>query len=236
MSATQTIQWKHLSVEAIAILASILLAFAIDALWEERSDRVRLEGAIQNIVTEVGDARGEIDRAVGRNTFRIEGMRRFLSLQPDELLTLPEDSLLPIGGVFGPPSPFDTSGYALQGLLASGNLEIIADDELRSALIAWAQFPSEIERDYAESVQLSMALLERIAKHSVYSAFSNEIGDLEIPDAVQLRDALVSLRRDGEAVEVLAQLLVYFEDFNDQLAEGVEYANRVLRASRILER
>lgn len=65
MSTTQTIQWKRLSVEAIVIVASILLAFSIDT-----------------------------------------------------------------------PSPFDTSGYALQGLLASGNLEIIADDELRSALIA----------------------------------------------------------------------------------------------------
>ena len=31
MNATQKIQWKRLSVEAFAIVASILLAFAIDA-------------------------------------------------------------------------------------------------------------------------------------------------------------------------------------------------------------
>jgi hypothetical protein len=236
MTDTQNIPWKRISVEAAAIVASILLAFAIDAWWEERSDRIRLAGAIDNIVAEVRDAREEIENAVERNTFRIDRIRHFLSLQADELLTLPEDSLLSFRGVTDTPSPFDTSGYALQGLLASGSLEIIADEELRNALIAWAQFPNEIERDWAQSVQLAMALFDRMVKHSVYSALGNATGDLEIPDAVQLRDALLSLRRDREAVEALAQLLYYFEDFNDQLTDGIEYADRVLRVSQRSER
>ncbi len=236
MATTQKIQWKSLFAEAIAIVTSILLAFAIDAWWEEHSDRIRLAGAIQNTAAEVRDAREEIENAVKRNTFRIDGIRRFLSLKPDELLALPEDSLLSFSGVFYTPSPFDSSGYALQGLLAGGNLEIIADDELRSALIAWAQFPKEIERDYAESLQLSMALFDKIAKHGLYTAFRSKAGGLEIPGAVQLRDVLVSLRRDDVAIEVLAQFLFYFEDFNRQLAEGIEYADRVLGASQLSER
>ena len=116
--------------------------------------------------------------------------------------------------------------------MAGGNLEIITDDELRSALIVWAQFPNEIEHDYEEALQLSMASFERFAEHGVYSAFRNETGDMQIPDAVQIRDALVSLRNDGMAIEALAQLLFYFEDFNNQLAAGIEYADRVLRATQ----
>ena len=42
MTETQTIPWKRISVEAMAIIASILLAFAIDAWWEDRNE-VRLE-------------------------------------------------------------------------------------------------------------------------------------------------------------------------------------------------
>lgn len=189
-------------------------------------------GGIQNIADEVKDAREEIENAVMRNTFRIDGIRRFLSLQPDELLALPDDPLLSFSGVFYTPSPFDSGGYALQGLLAGGNLDIIGDDELRGALITWAQFPKEIERDYAESLLLSMELFERMANHSVYVAFRNETGDLAIPDALQLRDALVSLRRDVAAIETMAQYLFSFEDFNRQLADGIEYADRVLRASQ----
>ena len=236
MNVAQTIQWKRLIVEAAAIVGSILLAFAIDAWWDDRSDNVRLAGAIQNIADEVGDAREEIVNAVERNTFRTDGIRRFLSLHPDELLILPDDSILSFKGVFSTPSPFDSSGYALQGLLAGGNLEIVADNELRSALIAWAQFPNEIERDYAEALQLSMSFFERMARHGVHAAFRNETGDFEIPDAIPLRDALVSLRHDEVAVEALAQYLVYFEDFSSQLADGIEYADRVLRASRPSER
>jgi len=236
VSVAQTIQWKRLLVEAVAIVGSILLAFAIDAWWDDRSDNVRLAGAIQNIADEVRDAREEIVNAVERNTFRVDGIRRFLSLQPDELLRLPDDSILSFRGVFSTPSPFDASGYALQGLLVRGNLEIIADDELRSALIVWAQFPKEIERDYAEALQLSMSLFERMAGHGVHSAFRNETGDFEIPDTVPLREALVSLRHDKVAIEALAQYLVYFEDFSSQLADGIEYADRVLRASESSER
>ena len=120
--------------------------------------------------------------------------------------------------------------------MAGGNLEIVADAELRSALIAWAQFPNEIERDYAEALQLSMTLFERMAEHGLYSAFRNETGDFRIPDAVPLRDALVSLRRDKVAVEILAQYLFYFEDFSRQLAYGIEYADRVLKASQSSKR
>jgi hypothetical protein len=40
MTDTQRIPWKRLSVEAAAIVVSILLAFAIDAWWEDRNERI----------------------------------------------------------------------------------------------------------------------------------------------------------------------------------------------------
>ncbi len=39
MRDVNNIQWKRRSVEAAAIVASILLAFAIDAWWAEQQDR-----------------------------------------------------------------------------------------------------------------------------------------------------------------------------------------------------
>jgi hypothetical protein len=40
MANTQIIPWKHTAVDALAIVGSILLAFAIDAWWEDRQIRV----------------------------------------------------------------------------------------------------------------------------------------------------------------------------------------------------
>ena len=39
MTETQSIAWKRLAIEATVIVGSILLAFAIDAWWEERGER-----------------------------------------------------------------------------------------------------------------------------------------------------------------------------------------------------
>ena len=39
MNDTQKLPWKRLLAEATAIVLSILLAFAIDAWWEDRGDR-----------------------------------------------------------------------------------------------------------------------------------------------------------------------------------------------------
>jgi hypothetical protein len=63
VKTTQNIQWKRLAAEVIAIFASILFAFAIDAWWDERSGSLRLEGAIQNIAAEVAEARIETNFA-----------------------------------------------------------------------------------------------------------------------------------------------------------------------------
>ena len=49
MTDTNKIAWKRLSVEAAAIVGSILLAFAIDAWWEDRND-VELERRLLTVL------------------------------------------------------------------------------------------------------------------------------------------------------------------------------------------
>ncbi len=40
MKGNEEIPWKRISIEAAAIVGSILLAFSIDAWWEERHERI----------------------------------------------------------------------------------------------------------------------------------------------------------------------------------------------------
>jgi hypothetical protein len=232
MNDKNNIPWPRIGVEAVAILVSILLAFSIDAWWDERSDRISLTGAIKNVSAEVASARVEIERATKRNLDRIDALRKFVSLSPDELLKLDDDSIQFLGQIFAPPSPFDASGFALQGLLAGGNLDIIADEDLGAALIEWAQFPKEIERDYAEAVQLTMMRYEQIAGLGTLSAIRNTREDPPIPGAVPMREAVVAARRDLAAVDLASLSIFVFEDFNTQLATGIEIADRVLEASQ----
>jgi hypothetical protein len=123
------------------------------------------------------------------------------------------------------------SGYALQSFLWCGNLGRMKDDALRGALIAWAQLPSEIARDYAEALQLSMALYARIVAYGLFASLSSATSNNVIPDATLLGDVLASMRRDSTVTEAVAQYLFYFEDFNGQLGKGVAHADRLLGAA-----
>ena len=49
---TQKIEWKRLGIEAIAIAGSILLAFAIDAWWDERKESNFEEETLQALEDE----------------------------------------------------------------------------------------------------------------------------------------------------------------------------------------
>ena len=51
MSESQTIPWKRLAIEASAIVGSILLAFAIDAWWDESQNRKHLQSVMVGLET-----------------------------------------------------------------------------------------------------------------------------------------------------------------------------------------
>ncbi len=52
MIEPQKIPWKRTTVEVSAIVASILLAFAIDAWWEERTEQARADELLLSLELE----------------------------------------------------------------------------------------------------------------------------------------------------------------------------------------
>ena len=49
MTDSEKVAWKRLSVEMAAIVGSILLAFSIEAWWEERQNRVEEASALERL-------------------------------------------------------------------------------------------------------------------------------------------------------------------------------------------
>ena len=52
MPDASQIPWKSITVESVAIVVSILLAFAIDAWWEERQERRFEQEALVSLKSE----------------------------------------------------------------------------------------------------------------------------------------------------------------------------------------
>ena len=64
MPVDQRGAWKPITVEALAIVASILLAFGIDAWWEDRQQRASDVEHLQGVLNELHSHRVLLDEAI----------------------------------------------------------------------------------------------------------------------------------------------------------------------------
>lgn len=140
----RTIPWRRLTVEAGAIVASILLAFAIDAWWDGlKESRVEVES--------------------------LELIRRDLASSMDQLrgfseyVSVASQSALRAYSALTAPGPYDHQAIrtdlirvdrmtlrlpraAYTDLLSTGSLRIIGDRELRDSIVRFYEFVELIER------------------------------------------------------------------------------------------
>ena len=87
MTTTQVLPWKRITVEAAAIVASILLAFSIDAWWQERIERGDESEQLDRMRAEFSQNIERIDQHYGQAgidaSYETGGMRMW---EPSSLL------------------------------------------------------------------------------------------------------------------------------------------------------
>ena len=142
MTEPRIIAWKRITVEAVAIVASILLAFAIDAWWQERNEVEQERELLQALLDDFTVSKDETEDwrrfhlAVEASTKTLlEGAISIDSaLTGDKLRRLVSDLTW-----FDSDSHFATG--ALNSLVNGGNLSKIRNDTLRRLVADW---PSRI--------------------------------------------------------------------------------------------
>lgn len=134
MAEAQTIPWKRISVEAAAIVVSILLAFAIDASWEERQSNERRQELTRGLILEFESfaerSREElalVDDVVGRNRELLELLASGGSADLEEVQQL-------LGTFLSSPGRLQTSLPVLDTSLGSDGVGSIQDPDFLRAL------------------------------------------------------------------------------------------------------
>ena len=134
------IPWTTLLIEGIAIVVSILLAFAIDAWWDGRKDRAEEIEILKGLEIEFVDLRERLD--LWARTYRdgIDTIDTFLTTDVREM-DLPDfEAALAYGYLV---NVLDQGG-PLDALLASGRLEMIQDEGIRTRLAKWPDWLEDI--------------------------------------------------------------------------------------------
>ena len=159
MTLKQEIPWKRVGIEAMAIVASILMAFAIDAWWQERQEsneeQVALEALRQEFLEniELLQAAHEVHVNLAETADRLNLL---VSSTADGEVIQVTDSLLVVLITFRTP---EVAAGTLNTLLASGRIGIIRDREVQQALAGW---PALVENAYEDEVLVRNFLMDQL--------------------------------------------------------------------------
>jgi hypothetical protein len=225
MIETQNIPWKRLSVEAAAIVASILLAFAIDAWWENRQDRENEKEYLVSLREELADT---IEFAKENEDLRREVVDAHVSLiaQIQGAKRAPDRDLYEWISLLSHPLQYYPPRAVYNDIMASGGISLISSAEIRIAL---AELEQGI-RYLAQSDESSWAVWEQRIQPFLEG---------RIPRIERLRQGFASNRRDvpfGQSPHA-ADFDAIFADpaFEDMIAERwLRLQNGTLAIERII--
>ena len=147
MNDLQAINWKRIAVEAAAIVVSILLAFAIDAWWDDRRERIEEREVLIGLKSEFSRYRDDLAISIEIQTnvllstsdLVVATRRGFWESEVHSFDT----ALVSLSD----PKSHDFGGGVLDALISSGRLEIISDNDLRVKLATWSEVFNEIRDD-----------------------------------------------------------------------------------------
>jgi hypothetical protein len=136
---------KSAFVEMVVVVASILIAFALDAWWQERGERHEERAVLEALHEEMTDVRAAIEverafhEAVVESIIRLKGLTasRSTDIEPDTL-----DKLLTDLCWWSGEANYPTG--TVVSVISSGNLALIRNEELRHLIAGWPRVVSDI--------------------------------------------------------------------------------------------
>jgi len=152
LANSNSIPWSRISVETVAIVISILLAFSIDAWWDGRKDQLEEREILFGLEVEFVDLRERLDRYAQFNRTGVKFIEQYLSDSVSDM------DLRSIESTFVSATVVNVldQGGAIEALLASGRLEKITDRAIRARRTKWPDWLDDIQvndlsaRNYAQ--------------------------------------------------------------------------------------
>jgi hypothetical protein len=202
------VPWKRILVEGAAVVASILLAFGIDAGWDasrERADELSVVAALQ---AEMLGNRERLIRTIGFNEKARTSVTQFLRLSPDDALAIePGTFENPIHVDLWAPYTFDPELGATMVFLDRETTRSEDVRSLRRAAVDW-------NRRFLDAGEEAAVLWD--SSREVLRLMSSHIADLRPEEGLQVglgvirQDYAVRMSRIRADEEVTAAVFAKF--------------------------
>jgi hypothetical protein len=133
------------------IVASILIAFGIDAWWDDRADALQGAAFLAALSEDIEGTRTELERVRGLHKGIAESSARIMRWgQSNDPLAACQADPDPYTFLLAHPT-MDPPMGALQSILGSGRADLVEDRELLRELTRWAALVNDLEREEARA-------------------------------------------------------------------------------------
>ena len=151
-----TVKW--LLAELAVVVGGVFVALSLEGWMDERSDRREEQVVVQSLHQEFVANRAELERQFANYDRRMTAAETLLQLGPSAA-ELPTDSLVVLWEWYLRGGTFDPTTGTLDGLLATGRLDLIQDADLRARLAGW---PSRLENMRFVEIMISDLISQQI--------------------------------------------------------------------------
>ena len=148
MKNNNAVPWPRIALEGAVIVISILLAFAIDAWWDDRNDR---KAEIEQLLRVAQELEANSERLQAKLEIilsSIKGTQEFIAWMGPEPVDVPPAVYHGQWSKFFSIGMYSVLRGAVQDYLATGRAEGIRHVAIRDALWDWHSAADDLERQY----------------------------------------------------------------------------------------
>jgi len=223
LNKNKEIPWRRILIESVAIILSILLAFAIDAGWERFKERNKERVFLVSMLTDYKEARSRIDESKDLHNKVISQASQLLSFYDGDRSSIESEKLETIlGAVFYNWSSLYLPAGSREALVASGDIEIITNEKLRAMLAAW---PSRVADTAEDDILIANDVMNSMAPYLRSKIRTRNVTRMTNPDAAKLISPIESANYDALWNDPQFENFVTFRLLNETYAV---YENNLL--------
>ena len=187
MTEPQKVQWTRLSAEAVAIVASILFAFAIDAWWDEEQERENVRDLLVGLLDDLQHGKEYVAFRQAVSIAREKSIVELLEAAFDQDSKLSEasiDRLLSDMVWYFDDVPIAEGG--INSLIFSGTLGSIENEKLRREIADWPRaiiyIRNQLKEDYDVYIDVWMPFMRDYGYlPQIYKTITHVPGHSELP-------------------------------------------------------
>lgn len=221
MTSSQNIPWKRIAVEAVAIVGSILLAFAIDAWWDDRQTQIDEQQILLGLRAEFTANHEILSEDLTANLQDVESLLGLLSLieggESDDISSI----ALAAMDEMQSPKTTDLGSGTLNALMSSGRLEILRSRKLRIQLANWNGVIGEVSDDQYNLAKLVFEIYVPYFVREDYSRYAIDRSSGESADAQRLLE-------DRRFHNLLYTRIGFKEHLTGELEKAIAAAEQIL--------